>query len=63
MYKKRSEEEKAIFKKYLQTPVDDAMVDVFLKNSHALKLLRGKQWGSLDSDPKTLSKFTLSFFI
>lgn len=63
MYKKRAEEEKAIFKRYLQTPVDDAMVDVFLKNSHALKLLRGEQWGSLDVDSKALSMSTLSFFI
>jgi|SRR6266545_957607 len=58
MYKKRAEEEKAIFKNYLQVPIDNAVVDVFLKNSHALKLLRGRQWGSLDADSKALSKFT-----
>jgi len=56
LYKKRADEEKETFKKYLQVPVDDAVVDVFLKNSHALKLLRGKPWGVLDSDPKALSE-------
>ena len=56
MYKKRAEEEKEIFKNYLQIPLDDALVDVFLKNSHALKLLKGKQWGALDSDPKALCR-------
>ncbi|KDR70143.1 hypothetical protein GALMADRAFT_254985 [Galerina marginata CBS 339.88] len=54
LYKTRAEEEKAVFKNYLQVPVDDDMVDTFLKNSHALKLLRGKKWGSLDADPKAL---------
>jgi amyloid beta precursor protein binding protein 1 len=56
MYKKRAEEEKQIFRQYLQIPVDDAVVDAFLKNSHALKLLRGKPWGALDSDPRALGK-------
>ena len=56
MFKKRAEEEKETFKKYLQIAVDDAVVDVFLKNSHALKLLRGKPWGLLDSDSKALGK-------
>jgi amyloid beta precursor protein binding protein 1 len=55
MYKKRAEEEKEAFKKYLQVTIDDAVVDAFLKNSHALKLLRGRPWGGLDSDPKALS--------
>ncbi|KAF9552843.1 hypothetical protein CPC08DRAFT_698258 [Agrocybe pediades] len=55
MYKKRAEEEKAIFKSYLQVPVDNDMVDAFIKNSHALKLLRGKKWGTLDADPQALA--------
>jgi len=57
MYKARAEEEKTIFKSYIQVPVDNDMVDVFLKNSHALKLLRGKKWGALDSDPQALGTF------
>ena len=57
LYKARSEEEKAIFKSYLQVPVSEDMVDAFLKNSHALKLLRGKRWGALDADQQALGMF------
>jgi len=56
MYKKRAEEEKGMFKKYLQIDIDDAAVDVFLKNSHALQLLRGRPWSTLDTDPKAFCK-------
>ena len=56
LYKTMAEEEKQTFKKYLQISIDDAVVDTFLKNSHALKLLRGKPWGTLDSDLNSLCK-------
>jgi amyloid beta precursor protein binding protein 1 len=62
LYKTRAEEEKAIFKTYLQAPVDNAIVDVFLKNSHALKLLRGKPWGALETDSKALGVFKVDVF-
>ncbi|KAF8154800.1 hypothetical protein B0H34DRAFT_538059 [Crassisporium funariophilum] len=55
LYKKRAEEEKEVFKSYLEVPVDDEIVDAFVKNSHALKLLRGKRWGSLNTDPLALA--------
>ncbi|KAF8178494.1 hypothetical protein BJ912DRAFT_664925 [Pholiota molesta] len=55
LYKARAEEEKAVFKSYLQVPVEEDVVDAFVKNSHALKLLRGKKWGALDADPKALA--------
>ncbi|KIM43435.1 hypothetical protein M413DRAFT_18011 [Hebeloma cylindrosporum] len=55
LYKARAEEEKAIFKSYLQVPVSEDMVDAFVKNSHALKLLKGKKWGALDADPQALA--------
>jgi amyloid beta precursor protein binding protein 1 len=54
LYKTRAEEEKAIFKSFLTVPIDDALVDTFVKNAHGLKLLRGKKWGALDSDPAAL---------
>jgi amyloid beta precursor protein binding protein 1 len=60
LYKARAEEEKAIFKSYLQVPVPEDMVDAFVKNTHALKLLRGKRWGALDSDPQALGTFSIS---
>ncbi|KAF5310187.1 hypothetical protein D9619_010598 [Psilocybe cf. subviscida] len=54
MYKTRAEEEKKTFKSYLQVPVPEDMVDAFLKNSHALKLLRGQQWGAFEADQDAL---------
>ncbi|KNZ79684.1 NEDD8-activating enzyme E1 regulatory subunit, partial [Termitomyces sp. J132] len=54
LYKARADEEKARFKSYLTVPIDDAMIDSFVKNAHALKVLRGKKWGALDTDPTLL---------
>ncbi|KAL0959096.1 hypothetical protein HGRIS_014394 [Hohenbuehelia grisea] len=58
LYKKRAEEEKAQFKKYLALSggagIDDALIDSFVKNAHALKLLRGRQWTSVHSSAETL---------
>ncbi|KAF9043093.1 hypothetical protein BJ165DRAFT_1348611 [Panaeolus papilionaceus] len=56
LYKRRAEEEKAAFKSYLQVPIADDMVDAFVKNSHALKLLRGQQWGASDKNGAALVK-------
>lgn len=54
LYKTRAEEEKAIFKSFLKVPIDDAIVDSFAKNCHAIKILKGKPWGSFDNNPDTL---------
>lgn len=54
LYKARAEEEKAVFKSYLEVPVEDDIVDAFVKNSHALRLQKGKKWGTLDADPASL---------
>ena len=57
LYKARAEEEKTIFKSFLQVPISDDTIDTFVKNSHALKLLRGKKWGAFDADPAALGMF------
>ncbi|TFK34707.1 hypothetical protein BDQ12DRAFT_689426 [Crucibulum laeve] len=59
MYKTRAEEEKSIFKSYLpaDVEVDESMLDAFVKNVHAVKVMRGKQWGAVDKEPKTLANF------
>lgn len=54
LYKTRAEEEKAVFRSFLKFPVDDALVDLFVKNCHAIKILRGKKWGSFTKDPNDL---------
>lgn len=50
LYKKRSEEEKAEFRKLVVGDIDNALVDSFVKNAHALKVLKGKQLGTFDED-------------
>lgn len=57
LYKAHAEEEKARFKSYLTVPIDDAMIDLFVKNAHALRILRGKEWGALDADQTLLGQF------
>jgi amyloid beta precursor protein binding protein 1 len=54
LYKTRAEEETQAFKSHLRTHVDDATVDLFVKNAHALRVLRGKQWGAFDQDKAAL---------
>jgi amyloid beta precursor protein binding protein 1 len=53
LYKKRAGEEKEKFKALLDPSVNiqDSVVDSFVKNAHALKVLRGKRWGTLDENP------------
>jgi len=60
LYKRQSEAEKAIFKKFIQVPIDDEIVDAFVKNAHALRLLQGDKFGAIDNDPKALGLFTVS---
>jgi hypothetical protein len=59
LYKARAEEEKAVFKELVLKMeggdnVDGETVDSFLKNCHALKVLKGKQWGVWDADRDAL---------
>ncbi|KAG6819265.1 hypothetical protein H0H93_013580 [Arthromyces matolae] len=54
LYKVRAEEEKETFKAHLTVPIDDDLIDSFVKNAHALKILRGKRWGGLDADQARL---------
>ncbi|KAK7472477.1 hypothetical protein VKT23_000592 [Stygiomarasmius scandens] len=56
LYKDRAEEEKQIFKSFLQVPIPDDLVDSFVKNAHGLKVLRGKKWGSMDEAPEQLAE-------
>jgi len=61
LYKARAGEEKATFKTLLaKTPggseITDDIIDSFLKNCHALKMLKGKKWGAFDADRTALSE-------
>jgi amyloid beta precursor protein binding protein 1 len=56
LYKTRAEEEKAIFKDILKKApggdggIEDAVIDAFVRNSHALRLFKGEPLGTLDRD-------------
>jgi amyloid beta precursor protein binding protein 1 len=59
LYKARAEVEKVVFKEFLKKEnggenVDEEAVDSFLKNCHALKVLKGKKWGAFDTDREAL---------
>ncbi|KAF8996001.1 hypothetical protein BDQ17DRAFT_1310631 [Cyathus striatus] len=56
LYKAQAEKEKEVFKGLIQpdVPVDDALVDTFVKNAHGIKVVRGKRWGWLDEDKEAL---------
>ncbi|KAG6332127.1 hypothetical protein ID866_6964 [Astraeus odoratus] len=54
LYKARAEEEKQAFKSHLRASVTDSVVDLFVKNAHALYVLRGQQWGAFDHDKMAL---------
>lgn len=57
LYRAQSEKEKQVFKDYLskrQVDVDDVTIDVFLKNSHALKVLKGREWKDINPGSKEL---------
>jgi hypothetical protein len=36
--------------------LDPASIDTFLKNAHALRMLKGVKWGDADADPKVLGE-------
>jgi len=38
----------------VRVPVDEAVVDLFVRNAHHLKLMRGTKWGQLDRNPAAL---------
>ncbi|KAI5831997.1 hypothetical protein K523DRAFT_370965 [Schizophyllum commune Tattone D] len=56
LYKARAQEEKEAFKKFLAYPVQDEIVDSFVKNAHGIKLLRGEKWTDVDKKGTALAK-------
>ncbi|KAJ7100214.1 hypothetical protein B0H15DRAFT_819220 [Mycena belliarum] len=60
LYKARAEEEKALFKSFLSVPIEDSLIDSFVKNAHGLRVLRGKKYGSLDANPAALASAVAS---
>ncbi|THH17970.1 hypothetical protein EUX98_g9034 [Antrodiella citrinella] len=60
MYKEQAAKEAALFKDILKktypdTPLDDSMVDLFVKNTHHVKVLRGRRWGVWEEDKNAIA--------
>ncbi|KAJ3802128.1 hypothetical protein GGU11DRAFT_766857 [Lentinula aff. detonsa] len=63
LFRAQSDKEKQVFKEYLsraQVDVNDATIDQFLKNSHALKVLKGREWKEINPGAKELLASKLS---
>ncbi|KAF6752918.1 ubiquitin activating enzyme [Ephemerocybe angulata] len=70
LYKDRAVEERDTFKAILDkiiaeqgedaSLIDDEVIDDFVKNSHILRLLKGKKWGALDQDKEKLAEAAAS---
>ncbi|KAF7760205.1 hypothetical protein Agabi119p4_10881 [Agaricus bisporus var. burnettii] len=56
LYKKQAEQEKAIFKSFISPDVkiDDDMIDTFVRNAHAIRVIRTSSWNSIDRDSAKL---------
>lgn len=68
LYKTRAEEEKTAFKEILSkggrgAGVGDEEIDSFVRNCHALRVLKGKRWGAFDAVPEALGGYFSSFRI
>ncbi|KZP09171.1 hypothetical protein FIBSPDRAFT_839605 [Athelia psychrophila] len=60
LYKARAGEDKATFNTLLAkvpggAEITDDVVDSFLKNCHAVRVLRGRKWGTFDADREALT--------
>lgn len=54
LYKARAEHERGVLRGLVQIPVEDELVDVFVKNAHGLRVLHGRRWGEFDSDREAI---------
>jgi NEDD8-activating enzyme E1 regulatory subunit len=57
LYKRHAEEERAVFKSLVPGYVDDDLVTTFVKNAHALRLLKGKKLGEFDMNQDAICEF------
>ncbi|EIM83859.1 uncharacterized protein STEHIDRAFT_123436 [Stereum hirsutum FP-91666 SS1] len=55
LYKARAEHERGVLRGLVQIPVEDELVDVFVKNAHGLRVLHGRRWGEFDSDREAIA--------
>lgn len=61
LYKEQAEREKATFKSFISRDVeiDDSLIDSFVRNAHAIRIIRASSWSSIDRDPGKLGEFGL----
>lgn len=55
LYRTQAAEELKQFRALLQVSIDDGLVDLFVKNAHAVQLLKGARYGTME--PTKLGEF------
>ena len=56
LYRTQAAEEREQFRGLLRVPVQNELVDLFVKNAHGVQLLKGACYGALDAAPDKLGK-------
>jgi amyloid beta precursor protein binding protein 1 len=55
LYRTQAAEEREQFRALLRVPVQNELVDLFVKNAHGVQLLKGACYGALDATPEKLT--------
>ncbi|TFY68145.1 hypothetical protein EVG20_g3676 [Dentipellis fragilis] len=63
LYKTRADEERAIFFDLLDknADIDEGVVETFVKNAHAIRVLRGRRWGEFDADKEAIASAVVGY--
>jgi amyloid beta precursor protein binding protein 1 len=56
LYRTQAAVEREQFRSLLQVPIDSELVDLFVKNAHGIRLLKGARYGDLDAAPERLGE-------
>lgn len=56
LYRTQAAVEREQFRSLLQVPIDSELVDLFVKNAHGIRLLKGARYGDLDATPERLGE-------
>jgi len=54
LYRTQAAEDRERFRSLLRDPVEPELVDLFVKNTHGVQLLKGARYGALDAAPEKL---------
>jgi amyloid beta precursor protein binding protein 1 len=65
LYKEQAEHEKATFKRFIShdVKIDDDLIDSFVRNAHAIRVIRTSSWSSIDRDAVKLGEHYVLLFM